>query len=188
MSSHDIPTILVVDDEADVTDLFHIWLAESYDVHTAYDGDEALDVLDESIDLVLLDRRMPGLPGDTVLEEIRERGLDCRVVMVTAVKPDFDVIEMPFDDYLVKPVSKTDLYDVIEQVLRGAEYDEQLQGYFALASKKAVLEEEKDATELAEHEEYQQLIGELEAAREEADETRSELLDHEDFAGAFRDL
>lgn len=188
MSSHDTPTILVVDDEEDVTDLFRIWLAESYDVHTAYDGDEALDILDESVDLVLLDRRMPGLAGDTVLEEIRGRGLDCRVIMVTAVKPDFDVIEMAFDDYLVKPVSKTDLYDVVEQVLNRAEYDQQLQGYFSLASKKAVLEEEKDDQELAEHEEYQQLTEELESAREDADESRSELLDHNDFADAFRDL
>ena len=188
MSSHDTPTILVVDDEKDVADLFRIWLAESYDVHTAYDGDEALDILDKSVDLVLLDRRMPGLAGDTVLEQIRERGLDCRVVMVTAVKPDFDVIEMAFDDYLVKPVSKTDLYDVVEQMLNRIEYDQQLQGYFALASKKAVLEEEKDAQELAEHEEYQQLVEELESAREEADESRSDLLGHDDFADAFRDL
>lgn len=188
MSSHDTTTILVVDDEEDVTDLFRIWLAESYDVRTAYDGDEALQTLDEDVDLVLLDRRMPGLAGDTVLEEIRERSLDCRVVMVTAVKPDFDVIEMPFDDYLVKPVSRGDLYDVVERVLKRVEYDQQLQGYFALASKKAVLEGEKDAQELAENEEYQALAEELEAAREEVDETRSDLLDHEDFADAFRDL
>ena len=188
MSSHDTPTILVVDDEEDVTDLFRIWLAESYDVHTAYDGEEALDTLDESVDLVLLDRRMPGLAGDTVLEQIRERGLDCRVVMVTAVKPDFDVIEMAFDDYLVKPVSKSDLYGVVERVLKRVEYDQQLQGYFALSSKKAVLEAEKDAQELAENEEYQKLTEQLEAAREEADESREELLDHDDFADAFRDL
>lgn len=188
MSSTDTPTILVVDDEEDVADLFRIWLADEYDVQTAYDGDQALAVLDESIDLVLLDRRMPGLAGDTVLEQIRERGLDCRVVMVTAVKPDFDVIEMAFDDYLVKPVSKAELYDVVERVLKRVEYDQQLQEYFALASKRAVLEEEKDAQELAENEEYQKLTEQLEGAREEADESRSELLDHDDFADAFRDL
>ena len=188
MSSQHTPTILVVDDEEDVTDLFRIWLAESYDVHTAYDGDEALDVLDESVDLVLLDRRMPGLAGDTVLAKMRERGLDCRVVMVTAVKPDFDVIEMAFDDYLVKPVSKPELYEVVEGVLERAEYDKQLQDYFALASKKAILEEEKDPQELAEHEEYQQLTEDLASAREEADDSRAELTDHDDFADAFRDL
>lgn len=188
MSSHDTQTILVVDDEEDVADLFQIWLAESYDVRTAYDGEEALDVLDEDVDVVLLDRRMPGLAGDTVLEELRERGLDCRVVMVTAVKPDFDVIEMAFDDYLVKPVSKDDLYEVVEGVLKRAEYDRQLQDFFALASKKAVLEDEKDPQTLSESEEYRELTSQLETVREEVDETRSELLDHDDFVDAFRDL
>lgn len=188
MSSDDTHTILVVDDEQDVTDLFEIWLTESYDVRTAYDGEQALETLDESIDLVLLDRRMPGLAGDTVLEEIRDRGLDCRVVMVTAVKPDFDVVDMAFDDYLVKPVSKDDLYDVIESVLNRVEYDQQLQQFFALASKKAILESEMDSQTLADSEEYQTLTAELARRRAEVDDMRSDLLDHDDFVNAFRDL
>lgn len=188
MSSDETQTILIVDDEKDVTDLFKIWLTESYDVRTAYDGEQALETLDKSVDLVLLDRRMPGLAGDTVLEEIRERGLDCRVVMVTAVKPDFDVVEMQFDDYLVKPVSKDDLYDVIEGVLKRVEYDQELQSFFALASKKAVLENEKDSQTLADSDEYQALIEELSERRAAVDDMRSELFDHDDFVNAFRDL
>lgn len=186
--AHEPATILVVDDEADIADLFRIWLADEYDVQTAYDGEQALAALDETIDLVLLDRRMPGLAGDDVLDEIRERGLDCRVIMVTAVKPDFDVVEMPFDEYLVKPVSRDDLYEVVSGVLERAAYDQQMQTYFALASKKALLENEKDDGALAENEEYQQLCDELQLVREQVDETRSTMLDHDDFVEAFRDL
>ena len=81
----------------------------NHDVRTAYGGEEALEKADEDVDLVFLDRQMPDMSGDDVLERVRERGLDCRVVMVTAVDPDFDIVEMPFDDYLTKPVMRDDV-------------------------------------------------------------------------------
>ncbi len=86
----------------------------SYDVRRAYEGHEALELLDGEVNIVLLDRRMPGLSGDEVLSELRRRELHSRVVMVTAVKPDFDIIDMGFDDYLVKPVSKDDLFTTVQ--------------------------------------------------------------------------
>ncbi len=45
------------------------------------------------------------MSGDEVLDTIAERGIDPAVVMVTAVDPDFDIVEMPFDEYLTKPVT-----------------------------------------------------------------------------------
>jgi len=78
-----------------------------HEVRTAYSGEEALEKVDEDVDIVLLDRLLPDLPdlpGDEVLERVRERGLDCRVVMVTAVDPDFDIVELPVDEYIHKPV------------------------------------------------------------------------------------
>jgi hypothetical protein len=57
----DEPTILVVD-EADVTDLYATWLESSYDVRRAYEGHEALELLDGEVDVVLLDRRIPVSP------------------------------------------------------------------------------------------------------------------------------
>ncbi len=184
----DEPTILVVDDEQDVTDLYATWLDGSFDVRRSYEGCEALELLDDGVDVVLLDRRMPGLSGDEVLEKLRERGLHSRVVMVTAVKPDFDIIEMGFDDYLVKPVSKDDLYTTVEGMLTRDEYDDQMQEYFSLVSKKAVLESEKNAEELAENDEYQRLTSRVETLRQTVDDARSELEDHGDFVGAFQDL
>jgi len=102
------PLVLVVEDEPDLADLYAAWLGDEYRVRTAYGGQEALDELDEAddeVDAILLDRRMPGLSGDEVLAAVRERGIDCRVAMVTAVEPDFDILKMGFDDYLVKPVT-----------------------------------------------------------------------------------
>ncbi|MDR5656666.1 response regulator [Halodesulfurarchaeum sp. HSR-GB] len=179
------PTVMIVDDEVNITELFGVWLEADYDVRMANSGEEALAELDESVDVVLLDRRMPGLSGDEVLEEIRDRGYDCRVAMVTAVDPDFDVIEMGFDDYLTKPIDREGLESAIESLLDRKEYDDAMQEYYALTSKKAALESSKPASELEASEEYAELKAEIETLEgdlEGALETES------DFESAFRDL
>jgi len=185
--SEGTPTVLVVDDETEITALYGEWLSDAYDVRQAYNGEEALDEVDETVDVVLLDRRMPDLSGDEVLTAIRERGLDCRVAMVTAVDPDFDILELGFDDYLVKPVSRDDLNEVVERLLRRSTYDDHMQEYFSLASRKATLEAEKPASELEASEEYQDLLAELDALQGTLSESFAEL-DDEDFRAAFAAL
>ncbi|WP_408959113.1 HalX domain-containing protein [Natrinema sp. 74] len=184
----DGPEILVVDDEARLADLFAAWLQAEWDVETAYDGEEALEKMADSVEVVLLDRRMPGLSGDEVLEEIRDRERDSRVVMVTAVDPDFDIIEMGFDDYLVKPVSKDELVDMVEDVADRSDYESDIQEYYALVSKKALLESEKADRELADNEEYQELCERVDELEQRVDETVSGMSSHDDFVGAFEDL
>lgn len=182
------PHVLIVEDEPDLANLYGAWLSEGYTIETAYDGSDGLDAIDESIDVVLLDRRMPGLSGDTVLDTIRERNLDCRVAMVTAVEPDFDIIEMGFDDYLVKPVSKTDLTSVVDQLLLRSTYDEQLQEYFALAAKKALLDAQKTEAERSASQEYEHLEDQLAVMRTKVDDTMSELFDQDVYHRLCQDI
>ncbi|WP_135304277.1 response regulator transcription factor [Haloarcula amylovorans] len=180
-------TILVVDDETDVADAYAAQLRERYAVETAYSGESALDALDESVDVVLLDRRMPGVSGDEVLSAIRERGLGTRVAMVTAVEPGFDIIEMPFDDYVVKPVSRGALYEVIEHLKRCAAYEQKMREYYALTRKRAALVANKTQAELAASEEFQSLERELDVVRETLDDITAGF-DETDFETVFRDL
>ena len=187
MSGTEPATVLVVDDEPDVADAYAAQLQDEFIVSTAYSGQEALDKLDDAVDIVLLDRRMPGISGDEVLEKIRERDLHIRVAMVTAVDPDFDIIEMPFDDYVIKPVSRDDLFETINRLLVCSEYEERLRRYYALTAKHATLSANKPESELAESEKFQQLETEMNEVRESLDETIAEF-DDEDFAAAFRDL
>ena len=100
----DTATVLVVDDEEEVADVYALRLRNEYDTRVAYGGEDALETIDVDVDVVLLDRRMPDIPGDEVLEQIREKGYDCRIIMLTAVDPGLDIVEMPFDEYLCKPV------------------------------------------------------------------------------------
>jgi len=181
-------TVLVVDDERDIADLYSTWLSEEYEVLTAYGPREALDEADGAVDIVFLDRQMPEMNGDEVLEQLRARRIECRVVMVTAVDPDFDIVEMPFDDYLTKPVMLDDLHGAAERMLDRESYDERMQEFFSLASKKATLEAEKDCVELQDSEEYEELESEVEHLREEADQTVSDLSEAEDFETLFQEF
>jgi len=186
------PLVLVVEDEPDLADLYAAWLGDEYGVRTAYGGQEALEHLDEvddDVDAILLDRRMPGLSGDEVLSAVRERGIDCRVAMVTAVEPDFDILKMGFDDYLVKPVTSDTLRETVTGLLRRTEYDTEVQELFSLTSKKAMLETEKSATELSDSDEYQRLTDRIDELRSRADESLEAVTeDEDDFEKLFQDF
>ncbi|MFB6253514.1 MAG: response regulator [Halobacteriaceae archaeon] len=174
-------TVLVVEDEKSLADLYSEWFAteEQYAVKTAYSGEEALDLLDPSIDIIILDRRMPNVSGDDVLEEISQRDLHCQVVMVTAVDPDFDIVEMDFDDYLIKPITKSDLLSVVDKLQKLSEYDDVVHQYYQLAAKKSALETSKSEGELAESEEYTELMDDFQRVQNEADTILKELSDEE---------
>jgi DNA-binding response OmpR family regulator len=187
MSASDRPIVVVVDDEPDVADAYAAQLREQYQVFTAYSGQEALETIDSTVEVVLLDRRMPGLSGDDVLEKIRERDADTRIAMVTAVDPDFDIIEMPFDDYLTKPISRDDLFDTVDRLLTCATYEHQFREYYALTNKYATLKASKSDAELANSEEFQTLREQRDEAREALDETLS-TFEEDDFVALFRDI
>lgn len=156
------PNVLVVDDEERVANTYDLRLGDEYETEVVCSGEQAIQTVNEETDIVLLDRRMPGMSGDDVLEQIRKRGLDCRVVMLTAVDPDFDIAEMDIDDYVVKPVDKEQLHEVVERALTISEYNEQMQQLSSLKLKRNVLEVELSGNELHDSPEYQQLTEEIE--------------------------
>jgi len=182
------PVVLIVEDEPDVAETYRLWLQDNYEVRVAQDGDEGLEKLDEGVDVVLLDRMMPGLSGDEVLERIREEGLGCRVAMVTAVEPDFDILEMGFDAYLSKPTGSDQLKETVTNLLERSEYDDLLQEYYSLVEKQATLEATKSRVELNDSEEYERLKGEIESLRGDLSETLNGIEDDEDFIATDRGL
>lgn len=186
--SEDISTtILVADDEPSLAELYTAWLEPDYVVKTANDGEEALNLLNADVDIALLDRQMPKMNGDGVVNAISDHDCECRTAMITAVEPDFDIIDLSCDDYLTKPVTQEELIGTVDCLLRRATYDEQMQSYFTLVSKKAVLETEKNADELADNPEYRALVEEIADLGERMNATLAEL-DDADYVALFRDL
>jgi DNA-binding response OmpR family regulator len=183
----DRPVVLAVDDQPRVVEAVALWLGDAYEVHTATSGREALATVDERVDVVLLDRHMPGIDGDEVLDRIAEREIDPRVAMLTAVDPDFDVVEMPFDEYVVKPAGREELHAVVERLLELRSYDETVRELFAVTNKQSVLEAEHPLEELERRPEYRSLTERRERLSAAADDALGEL-DHETAADSFRDL
>jgi len=178
-------TVLIVDDEKAVADVYALRLGDRYETKTAYGGEAALEAVDGDIDLVLLDRRMPDVSGDDVLETIRERELGTRVIMITAVDPDFDIIDMPFDDYLCKPVEKDDLVAAIDQQLAARRYDDRLAEYLEVTSKLALLEAEKPPQSLDSNDDVAELKQRAESLRGQMDDALSEF---ENIDAAFQEI
>lgn len=126
--------IVVADDDRRVATMHTSWLSGEYAVRTAHDGDETIEELGPEVDVLVLDRRMPGRSGDEVLAWLREQEYDTRVVMITAEEPGADLFDLDFDEYLTKPVSEAEFKSVVADLIERSEYDSQLQAYLARQS------------------------------------------------------
>ena len=136
--------IVVADDDRRVATMHTSWLSGEYAVRTAHDGDETVEELGPEVDVLVLDRRMPGRSGDAVLAWLREQAYDTRVVMITAEKPDEELFDLDFDEYLTKPVSEAEFKAVVADLIERGEYDSQLQAYLARRSTVAALQAAQD--------------------------------------------
>lgn len=148
------PTILLVEDNPQFREVVARWLTESYTVHTVASGEDALAHLDDNLDVILLDRRLPDIPGDEILDRVVAENIDPQVAMLTAVEPDFEILEMPFDAYLTKPVVRHELESTIETLLDRSTFDEKVQERYALSAKLAALETQKSRIQLEASSEY----------------------------------
>jgi DNA-binding response OmpR family regulator len=185
MTGADRPTVLAVDDEENVVRLYERFLADDFEVRVAETGEEALRSVDDDVDVVMLDRRLPDTGGEVVLERIRERDLDCRVAVVTAVDPDFDIIEMEFDDYLVKPVRERQVRETVDHLLARLRYTDLLTEYYRVASKVAALKAAKSEETLRANDEFVQLDERAGELRREVTSTLEEL---DDYESAFSEV
>lgn len=113
--------LVVEDEEAILLGLEENLVYAGYDVLTASDGPTALEcALQELPDLVLLDIMLPGLSGFEVCRQLRDKGIETPVIMLTARGDEFDKLhgfEMGADDYVTKPFSVDELLARVKAVL-----------------------------------------------------------------------
>lgn len=160
-------SVLVVEDEQSTAAAYaRILDEEGHDVQVATTGADALDRIDDAVDVVVLDRRMPGLSGAEVLEAIAEQSLECRVAIVTAVEPDFDILEFDIDAYLRKPVDVDDLATTVAALAKLDTYEALQRELGTARVKRNVLDVEKDPATLADHDDYQRLEARIERLKE----------------------
>ena len=125
-------SILIVDDEFGPREALRMILKSMYEVHTASNGDEALDYIRrEGVDLVTLDLKMPGLSGFDVLREIKKLNKNIDVVVITGLGtlPNAkEAIHYGAGDFLSKPFNVADIITVVSKVFERRNYTEKING------------------------------------------------------------
>jgi CheY-like chemotaxis protein len=212
--------VLIVDDEEIISDIFADWLEDAgHSVTVTYEARDGLLELDESIDVVVLDRGMAVISGDEFLEIIRsddideldpeavaadsldqefetkdirdlsqrtarkldeetlrhvqETDIDCQVCIVSAVDPDFDLLEMEFDNYITKGAREEEVVEAVELLLALDELDDPLGEYWTKGRKRAVIKRELSRRKLNNHDGFQQLEVDIENLEAEHDDLLS---------------
>ncbi|MBR4026668.1 MAG: response regulator transcription factor [Lachnospiraceae bacterium] len=114
--------ILVCDDDREIVDAIEIYLLqEGYEIEKAYDGEEAISVLQrENIDLLIIDVMMPKLDGIRATLQIRKES-NIPIIILSAKTQDVDKIlglNVGADDYMTKPFNPLELVARVKSQLR----------------------------------------------------------------------
>ena len=113
------PTILLVDDDSSILVMLEKSLTPGYDVLTATDADQAIDLFrvgGDAIELVLLDLGMPGMSGCETLAELQLIDADVKVVIITGLDPDEE--RLPgVAKILAKPFRPAQVVDAVQGVI-----------------------------------------------------------------------
>ena len=119
-------SILVVEDDEILNKMICVKLKqEAYRVFAAFDGEEALDLLDkEHIDLIISDIMMPNMDGYQLTKELRNAAYTLPILMITA-KNQMEDMEKGFhagtDDYMIKPINMKEMVLRVKALLRRAQ-------------------------------------------------------------------
>ena len=117
--------IMVVEDDQALNKLIcRVLVKNNYEVVPAFDGEEALSLLDQNyIDLIITDLMMPKVDGYDLTKELRESGYQLPILVVTAKDTFPDKLKgfkLGIDDYMVKPIDVNELLLRVEALLRRA--------------------------------------------------------------------
>jgi len=121
--------ILIVEDEEDILELLEYTLQkEGFETIGFLNVDKNLEKIfeEEKIDLILMDRNLPGCEGTSFIEDIRSKGYNNPVIYVTAKDRDEDIIEgfeSHADDYITKPFNLKELTARVKAVIKRTSKD-----------------------------------------------------------------
>jgi DNA-binding NtrC family response regulator len=125
-------SVLVVDDESGPRESLRMILNSIYDVHTAENGEEALNFISqEKVDLVTLDLNMPGLSGIEVLREIKKFRPDIEVIIITGygtLGHTREAINYGAGNFIYKPFNIADIIAAVRKAFERRSYSMKAKG------------------------------------------------------------
>ncbi len=102
------PSILIVDDEKVICEGLARYLSDDYKTYQAYDGSEAMDMVQKNKDLnvILCDLKMPGMDGTDLISRIRSANNNVSMIIITAAAPESvcEAMRMGANGFLLKPI------------------------------------------------------------------------------------
>lgn len=121
--------ILIVDDEEDIRDILHFNLEnEGYEIDQAESAEEALNILNDKHDLILLDVMMGGMSGFKLAQLLRKSGNLVPIVFLTAKNTENDLLSgfsIGGDDYISKPFSVKEVIARVKTILKRASFSKE---------------------------------------------------------------
>ena len=114
-------SILIVDDDVNLCTTLRDELIEvGYIAYSVFNADEALKYLlsNKTVDLILLDLKMPGKDGFFVLQMLKKMNVNSKVIVLTAYADVKSALKMGAHDYLLKPCDLDELLITIRKVLQ----------------------------------------------------------------------
>lgn len=111
--------VLVAEDNSGIRELYCLWMADEprWALREVENGAEALAELDDTYDVLVLDRNMPELTGGAVVARLNETTFDGKVLVVSGDKPDEDLREAQVNGYLTKPVRRETLLKTLGELV-----------------------------------------------------------------------
>lgn len=164
-------TILIGVPDTESRELYGAWLPDRHELRDAADGREVLDALDPTVDVVVLDRDLPGPSVSQLMDRIGTMGADPHVAVLSAAPLEDELLERRVHEYRHKPIDREDLLDVIAGYRARQDYEAALSEYFSITSAVAALEADHSPGELAEDDRYERLQWLADEKRAEADRT-----------------
>lgn len=156
--------ILIIEDDRDTANLYQGYLEEDYTTNLATSGEQAVEKLSPTIDLILLDLNLPRMSGIDLLEMIQEDEVEHsnpRVIILTTRDPTEEILDYPIDKYQMKPIYRDDLHSLIDDITLQAEYQNLSKTLFQKRSKRNAFKQ-AGKTDTETYREILQNIDELE--------------------------
>ena len=110
------PTVLFVDDEPELLDLYEVLYDADFTVLTAESGEQAISMFGGHIDFAFFDRQMPELTGGAAIRRLREEGYETPMGIISAVDPEGD-LAVDHDAYFTKPPGREQIRETVTQSL-----------------------------------------------------------------------
>lgn len=166
---HKPSNILIIEDERDTANLYQNYLEDEYSTTLATSGEQAIEELDQSTDLILLDLNLPRMNGEEVIEAIENDEVehtDPRIIILTTREPTTNILEYPIDKYKMKPIYRDDLHSLINDIALQNKFQHLSTTLFQKRSKRNALNQ-AGKTDTETYRELLNAIDELEAQIED---------------------